>query len=84
MNFSKKNVSRHSNPPDELAQNVSKKNSPSDDLFLHFFFQSSESDRFFNYLRDSNSIFRAGLIKSEGVSGGTVQPLFGETLRDEG
>ena len=31
------NVSRPSNPPDELAQNVSKKKkSPSDELFLHF------------------------------------------------
>ena len=31
-----KNVSRPSNPPDELAQHVSKKKSPSDELFLHF------------------------------------------------
>ena len=51
-----KNVSRHSNPPDELAQNVSKKNP----------FQTNyESDRVFNYLNDSNSIFRAGRIKLE-------------------
>ena len=41
-----KNVSRPSNPPDELAQNVSKKKSPSDELFLHFFCKSSESGRF--------------------------------------
>ena len=34
--FFPQNVSRPSNPPDELAQNVSKKNSPSDELFLHF------------------------------------------------
>ena len=34
-NYFPKNVSRPSNPPDELAQNVSKK-SPSDELFLHF------------------------------------------------
>ena len=34
-----------------------------------FFFESSESDRVFNYLHDSNSIFRA---RGEGVSGGTV------------
>ena len=39
-----------------------------------FFFESSESDRFFNYLHDSNSIFRAGGMKSERVSGGTVPP----------
>ena len=45
-------------PPDELAQNVSKK-PLSDELFLHFFFESSDPDRFFNYLHDSTSIFRA-------------------------
>ena len=67
----KKNVSRPSNPPDELAQNVSKKNPPSDELFLHFFCKSSESGRFSIYLHDSNSIFWAQGIKSEGVSGGT-------------
>ena len=38
------NVSRPSNPPDELAQHVSKK-SLSDELFLHFFCKSSESGR---------------------------------------
>ena len=54
-----KNVSRPSNPPDELAKNASKK-SFSDELFLHFFFESSESDRVFNHLLDSNSISRAG------------------------
>ena len=43
--FFKKNVSRPSNPPDELAQNVSKK-SLSDEFFLHFSFESSEYDRF--------------------------------------
>ena len=43
----KKNVSGHSNPPDELAQNVSKKKkSLSDELFLHFSFESAESGRF--------------------------------------
>ena len=37
MIFFNKNVSRPSNPPDELAQNVSKKKkSPSDELSLHF------------------------------------------------
>ena len=35
MIFFKKNVSRPSNPLDELAENVSKK-SLSDELFLHF------------------------------------------------
>ena len=37
-----------------------------------FFFESSESDRVFNYLHDSNSIFRAAGINSETFSGGTV------------
>ena len=45
--FKKKNVSRPSNPPDELAHNVSKKKkSLSDELFLHFSFESAESGRF--------------------------------------
>ena len=57
--YQKKKVSRPSNPPDELAQKVSKK-SLSDELFLSFFFEGSESDRVFNYLYDSNSIFRVG------------------------
>ena len=34
-----------------------------------FFFESSESDRVFNYLHDSNSIFRARGNNSECVSG---------------
>ena len=38
-----------------------------------FFFESSESDRVFNYLHDSNSIFRVGRINSEWVFGRTVQ-----------
>ena len=62
---------RPSNPPDEIAQHVSKK-SPSDELFLLFFFESSESDRVFNYLHDSNAIFRAGRINSEWVFRRTV------------
>ena len=66
-----KNLSEPPNPPDELAQLVSKK-SVSDELFLHLFFEISESDRFFNYLHDSNSIFRAGRINSENISGCTV------------
>ena len=60
----KKQISRPSNPPDELAQNVSKK-SLSDELSFHFFLESSESDRVFNCLHDSNSIFRARGINSE-------------------
>ena len=54
-----------------------KKKTPSDDLFLHFFFESSESDHVFNYLHDSNSIFRARGINAEIFSGGTVIPTTG-------
>ena len=44
-----KNVSRPSNPPDELAQHVSKK-IPVGRFVPPFFFESSESVRFFfNY-----------------------------------
>ena len=60
-----KNVREPSNPPDELAQNVSKKITVGR-IIPPFFFESSESDRVFNYLHDSNSMFRAW------VSGGTV------------
>ena len=69
-----KNVSRPSNPPDELAQNVSKKKKKSlpDELFLHVSFESAESGRFLNYLHDSNSIFLARGINSEWVFGRTV------------
>ena len=49
-----------------------KKKSLSDELFLLFSCKSAESGRFFIYLHDSNSIFWAQGIKSEGVSGGTV------------
>ena len=49
-----------------------RKKSLSDELFIHVFFESSESDRFSNYLHDSNSIFRAGRINSEGVRDRTV------------
>ena len=41
-------------------------------IIPRFSFESSESYRFFNYLRDSNSIFRAAGIISEGVFDGTV------------
>ena len=63
-----------SNPSDELAQNVSKKYL-SNELFLHFFFESSEPDRGFNYLDDSNSIFRAAGINSEIFFGRTVNVM---------
>ena len=49
-----------------------RKKSLSDELFLHFFCKSSESGRFFNYLHDSNSIFWAQGIISEGFFGRTV------------
>ena len=52
----KKNVSRPSNPPDELAQNVSKK-IPFGRIIPPFFGKSSESDRFFISSHDSNSFF---------------------------
>ena len=52
-----------------------KKISPSDELFLHFSSKVQESDRVFNYLHDSNSIFRAGGIKSEWVRARTVSQL---------
>ena len=61
-------------PPDELAQNVSKK-IPFRRIIPPFFFESSESDRVFNYLHDSNSIFRAAGTNSETFSGGTVRFL---------
>ena len=49
-----------------------RKKSISDELFLHFFCKSSESYRVFNYLHDSNSIFRAGGINSENIRARTV------------
>ena len=55
--FCRKNVSEPSNPPDELAQHVSKKITLG--RIIPPFFESSESDRVFNYLHDSNSIFRS-------------------------
>ena len=62
---------RPSNPPDELAQNDSKKKSLSDKI-IPFFLRKLNLDRFFNYLDDSNSIFRVGRINSENVPGCTV------------
>ena len=51
---------------------MSQKKNPFGRIIPPFFFESSESDRFYNYLHDSNSIFRAPGINSEWVSGGTV------------
>ena len=51
--------------------NMFRKKIPFGRILPPFFFESSESDRFFNYLHDSNSIFRAGRINSENISGGT-------------
>ena len=59
-------------PARRISPKCFEKDSPSDELFLHFFFESSESDRVFNYLHDSNSIFRVGGINSEWVSARTV------------
>ena len=64
----KKNVSRPSNPPDELAQNVSKKKSPSDELFLHFSAKVQNLAVFY-YLHDSNSIFWPRELNQNGFSG---------------
>ena len=69
-----KNVSRPSNPQDDLAQNVSKQ-IPVGRIVPLFFFESSESGRVFNYLHDSNSIFRVGGIDSEWVFRRTVSTL---------
>ena len=60
-----------SNPSDEFAQ-MFRNNNFSDELFLDFSFESSESYSDFTYLHDSNSIFRAAGIISEGVFDGTV------------
>ena len=61
-----------SNPPDELAQNVSKKN-PRRTNYSPFFLRKCRIWPFFNYLHDSNSIFWAQGIKSEGFFGRTVR-----------
>ena len=58
----------------KLAQNVSKKKkNPFGRIIPPFFFESSESDRVFNYLFDSNSIFRARGLNSEWVSARMVR-----------
>ena len=75
--FLNKNVSRPSNPPEELAQHVSKKNPRRTNYSSIFSVESSESDRVFNYLHDSNSIFRVGRIKSEIFKARTVSTDYG-------
>ena len=72
MIFFKKNVSRPSNPPDALAQNVSKKKNPFGRIIPPFVLRKCRIWPFLNYLHDSNSIFWAQGIKSEGVFGRTV------------
>ena len=69
--FSKK-CFRTLKPARWISPKCFEKKSPSDELFLHFSFESAESGRFSINLHDSNSIFWAGRINSEGVSGRTV------------
>ena len=73
--FSEKNVSEPSNPLDESSKCFEKKKNLSDELFRDFPFESSESNRVSNYLHDSNSIFRAAGIISEGVSARTASSI---------
>ena len=73
--FFKKNVSRPSNPPDELAQNVSKKNPSRTNYSSIFSAKVQNLAVFFIYLHDSNSIFRAAGINSEIFSARTVPRL---------
>ena len=55
-----------------------RKKSLSDELFLHFSSKVQNLTVFFNYLHDSNPIFRVGVINSENVFGRTavVHTLF--------
>ena len=69
--FFQKNVSRPSNPPDELAQNVSKKN-PRRTNYSSIFPSKVRIWPFLNYLHDLNSFFWAQRIKSELFFGRTV------------
>ena len=71
--FFPKNVSRPSNPPDELAQNVSKKNPFRTNYSSIFSAKVQNLAVFFIYLHDSNSIFRAAGINSEIFSARTVR-----------
>ena len=75
--FFMKNVSEPFNPPDELAQKCFEK-IPSDPFF---FFENSESDRLFNFLHDSNSIFRAGGINPAWVFRCTVRECKKENVK---
>ena len=77
-----KNVSGPSNPPDELAQNVSKKN-PRRTIYSCIFSAKVQNLAVFQYLHDSNSIFWAQGIKSEGVSGGTVHACMHACMRTD-
>ena len=70
-NFSKK-CFKTLKPARLISPQCFEKKSPSDELFLHFSFESSESDRVFNYIHDSNSIFRVRGINSEWIYGRTV------------
>ena len=82
--FFSKNVSRPSNPPDELAQDVSKKKKiPSGRIIPPFFLRKFRIWPFLNYLQDSNSIFRAAGINSEGFSGAQYADLFTISLRND-
>ena len=68
--FFSENVSGPSNR--QMNQpNMFRKKIPVGRIILTFFFESSESDRVFNYLHDSNSIFRAGIINAEWVGART-------------
>ena len=67
INFSSTNVSGPSNPPDELAQNVSKQNPFRTNYSSIFSSKVQNLTVLFNYLHDSNSIFRVGGINSENV-----------------
>ena len=60
-------------PPDELAQHVSKKNPRRTNYSSIFSAKVQNLAVFFNYLHDSNSIFQAAGINSEGFFGRTVQ-----------
>ena len=70
--FFQKNVSESSNQWDELAQNVSKKNPRRTNYSSIFSAKVQNLAVFFIYLHDSNSIFRAGWIKSEYIRNRTV------------
>ena len=72
--FFHKNVSRPSNPPDELAQKCfEKKKNPRRTNYSSIFSAKVQNLAvFFIYLHDSNSFFWARWINSEIFSGGTV------------